>query len=214
MVCQHTQEIAIRKTKTFRKLSACGSLLAVLFAAACSSDSTPGDGGNNDGSTSQMDAGQGDGSNSGNDGSSMADGVMSLPDGTVIGPDGQVMVSDAAPADSGGGADAGPCVPRACAGGGGVAQCADCIDNDRDGLADDRDPECLGPCDNTEGPILLTGVPERAAAVAGSIATSTRAMHRAAMVAAGIIAAIRCRSRRTILRRDRCARLIATRSAE
>jgi len=37
--------------------------------------------------------------------------------------------------------------------------CGDCIDNDGDGLTDDKDPECLGPCDDTEGPILLTGTP-------------------------------------------------------
>jgi hypothetical protein len=37
--------------------------------------------------------------------------------------------------------------------------CGDCLDNDGDGLADDQDPECLGPCDNTEGPILLSGGP-------------------------------------------------------
>jgi hypothetical protein len=37
--------------------------------------------------------------------------------------------------------------------------CGDCVDNDDDGLVDDKDPECLGPCDDTEGPILLTGTP-------------------------------------------------------
>ncbi|MGB5813461.1 MAG: hypothetical protein WBG86_23195 [Polyangiales bacterium] len=37
--------------------------------------------------------------------------------------------------------------------------CGDCLDNDDDGLADDKDPECLGPCDDTEGPVLLTGTP-------------------------------------------------------
>lgn len=36
--------------------------------------------------------------------------------------------------------------------------CGDCIDNDGDGHVDDRDPECLGPCDNTEGPALEPGV--------------------------------------------------------
>jgi len=33
------------------------------------------------------------------------------------------------------------------------------MDNDGDGLVDDKDPECLGPCDDTEGPVLLTGTP-------------------------------------------------------
>ncbi len=31
-------------------------------------------------------------------------------------------------------------------------------DNDGDGLIDNRDPECLGPCDNYEGEELLSGV--------------------------------------------------------
>jgi hypothetical protein len=39
-----------------------------------------------------------------------------------------------------------------------VTICGDCMDNDGDGLVDNADPECLGPCDNTEGPALLTGV--------------------------------------------------------
>jgi hypothetical protein len=29
-------------------------------------------------------------------------------------------------------------------------QCGDCIDNDGDGLVDSDDPDCTGPCDNTE----------------------------------------------------------------
>jgi len=37
-------------------------------------------------------------------------------------------------------------------------ECGDCEDNDGDGVIDSRDPECLGPCDNTEGPALTTGV--------------------------------------------------------
>ena len=28
--------------------------------------------------------------------------------------------------------------------------CGDCVDNDGDGLTDSEDPDCLGPCDNTE----------------------------------------------------------------
>jgi hypothetical protein len=37
-------------------------------------------------------------------------------------------------------------------------QCGDCTDNDGDKLIDAKDPECLGPCDNTEGPALISGV--------------------------------------------------------
>lgn len=31
-----------------------------------------------------------------------------------------------------------------------IYSCGDCLDNDGDGLTDAADPECLGPCDNTE----------------------------------------------------------------
>ncbi|MBN2360444.1 MAG: hypothetical protein JXR83_13400 [Deltaproteobacteria bacterium] len=37
-------------------------------------------------------------------------------------------------------------------------QCGNCSDDDGDGQVDYRDPECLGPCDNTEGPGLESGV--------------------------------------------------------
>lgn len=36
--------------------------------------------------------------------------------------------------------------------------CGNCEDDDGDGVVDYRDPECLGPCDNTEGPGLESGV--------------------------------------------------------
>jgi len=36
--------------------------------------------------------------------------------------------------------------------------CGDCEDNDEDGKVDWRDRECLGPCDNTEGPALISDV--------------------------------------------------------
>jgi hypothetical protein len=39
-----------------------------------------------------------------------------------------------------------------------VTACGDCSDNDDDGLIDNDDPECLGPCDNYEGEELLSGV--------------------------------------------------------
>jgi len=54
--------------------------------------------------------------------------------------------------------DGGACFPVLCPDGNSYG-CGDCIDNDGDGLVDDKDPECLGPCDNTEGPVLLTGTP-------------------------------------------------------
>jgi len=39
-----------------------------------------------------------------------------------------------------------------------LLECGDCEDNDGDGLIDSHDRECLGPCDNTEGAALTTGV--------------------------------------------------------
>ncbi|MDF1561966.1 MAG: hypothetical protein P1V51_02920 [Deltaproteobacteria bacterium] len=47
--------------------------------------------------------------------------------------------------DGGGGA----CVPVICQGGTPYA-CANCLDDDNDGLIDFYDPDCLGPCDNNE----------------------------------------------------------------
>lgn len=48
------------------------------------------------------------------------------------------------------------CFVTTCAGR--VTLCGNCLDDDGDGLVDAHDPECLGPCDNTEGPALLAGV--------------------------------------------------------
>jgi len=50
----------------------------------------------------------------------------------------------------------GECAPILCAGK--QTLCGDCLDNDDDGLIDNDDPECLGPCDNYEGEELLSGV--------------------------------------------------------
>lgn len=37
-------------------------------------------------------------------------------------------------------------------------ECGNCADDDGDGHVDWMDPECLGPCDNTEGPALSAGI--------------------------------------------------------
>ncbi len=39
-----------------------------------------------------------------------------------------------------------------------VYECGDLLDNDNDGLVDSQDPDCLGPCDNTEDG-LIGGIP-------------------------------------------------------
>jgi hypothetical protein len=86
--------------------------------------------------------------------------------GTDLGgalPDGAVAVDGAAPVDLGPGTtimeDGGftwTCRRVSC--GGRFTECGDCVDNDMDGVVDERDAECLGPCDNTEGPALTAGV--------------------------------------------------------
>ncbi|MGB5366476.1 MAG: hypothetical protein WBN14_09430 [Polyangiales bacterium] len=54
------------------------------------------------------------------------------------------------------GGSSGECYIIECAGR--VTDCGNCIDDDGDGLVDNDDPECLGPCDNYEGEELLSGV--------------------------------------------------------
>ncbi len=54
--------------------------------------------------------------------------------------------------------DAGPCVPVAC--GASSYACGDCVDNDADGRVDASDPECLGPCDDSES-ALSSGIAPR-----------------------------------------------------
>jgi hypothetical protein len=62
-----------------------------------------------------------------------------------VGPSSVVSSSSARGAGGGGAAS----VPLSFCGGH-VYACGDGIDNDGDGLVDDVDPECLGPCDNSE----------------------------------------------------------------
>ncbi|HWA72700.1 MAG TPA: hypothetical protein VG937_10205 [Polyangiaceae bacterium] len=55
----------------------------------------------------------------------------------------------AAPTEGGtAGGGAAQCVTAACQGK--VYRCGDCMDNDTDGKIDALDPDCLGPCDDTE----------------------------------------------------------------
>jgi hypothetical protein len=117
--------------------------VVVLLLCACGSNGGPGDGeGTGDG------GGTGDGSANGD----VPGGGLDTPGGggdvPGVDPDGGVVVTD----------DGGTFVCHVTSCGGHVNECGDCLDNDRDGRIDSRDPECLGPCDNTEGPTLLTGV--------------------------------------------------------
>lgn len=70
-------------------------------------------------------------------------------DGTVVVADGGELVTDIDGNDM-------VCFKTQCDGR--VLACGDCIDNDGDGYTDWRDRECLGPCDNTEGPALISDV--------------------------------------------------------
>jgi hypothetical protein len=79
------------------------------------------------------------GSNSGSDGDA---------NGVITGDGGGVVIT--------GDGGAWTCYPVLCAGK--SLECNDCIDNDMDGESDSHDPECLGPCDNTEGSGLESGV--------------------------------------------------------
>ncbi len=114
-------------------------VLCCLALAACSGDSA----GDNRSST----GGTGAAGNAGNTGSAGVGGAMTGSGGSV----------GAGGSAGAGGAVAG-CFPVLCPDGNSYG-CGDCVDNDDDGLVDDKDPECLGPCDDTEGPILLTGTP-------------------------------------------------------
>lgn len=69
-------------------------------------------------------------------------------DGVITGGDGGVVIT--------GDGGSWTCYPVLCAGK--SLECNDCIDNDLDGESDSHDRECLGPCDNTEGPGLESGV--------------------------------------------------------
>lgn len=83
----------------------------------------------------------GTGGASGSAGAGGSGGVIQMSDGGIV-----IM-------DDGG---TWTCYVTSCAGH--ILQCGDCVDNDGDGLIDSHDPECLGPCDNTEGPGLYPDV--------------------------------------------------------
>ncbi len=76
--------------------------------------------------------------------------------GWVTGDGGPVVVQDGDVVITEDGGHTWVCRPTVCDGH--LLECGDCMDNDGDGVVDPRDPECLGPCDNTEGPALLAGV--------------------------------------------------------
>jgi hypothetical protein len=106
--------------------------LVLAAACDCSDDGTPGTAGTDGATPGELDGsiGTGDG-------------------GPLVRLDGSVTVTED-------GGFSWTCVPITCDGHN--TECGDCVDNDGDGRIDSRDQECLGPCDNTEGPQLTTGV--------------------------------------------------------
>jgi hypothetical protein len=109
---------------------------ALALALACGSG-----GHGNDGGSGADGSGGGDGTVNGGDGSHL------LPDGAPN--DGSVVVNTDAGRtvhDPDGGAWT--CIPITCANH--QTECGDCMDNDGDGLIDSHDPDCIGPCSNSE----------------------------------------------------------------
>lgn len=58
-------------------------------------------------------------------------------------------IAEVTSSSSGGSAGASECVPRSCTNGP-PFDCGNCLDDDGDGYIDAEDPDCLGPCHNTE----------------------------------------------------------------
>jgi hypothetical protein len=125
-----------------RNLFVCLVFGMLSTSLACSSAGSDGDPFNNGG-------GSGTGGSAGSAGSNGGAGNSGA---------GGVGAGGTAGTVSGTGGAIGGCFPALCPDGNQYG-CGDCIDNDGDGVTDDKDPECLGPCDNTEGPVLLTGTP-------------------------------------------------------
>lgn len=115
-------------------------LIAAVISAGCSDTTTPN--GTSTGGTA---------------GSSSGDGGTAGNGGSTSGGAGGAAGSDAGTAGSGAwsGMDGG-FVQAACEGH--IYLCGDTIDNDGDGLVDWQDPDCLGPCDNSENGLNL-GIP-------------------------------------------------------
>ncbi len=119
-------------------------LIAAVIAAGCSD--TPTNTGTTGGSgtteaSSSGNAGSGNGSTGGS--------------GTTSGGAGGVGGAGSSSGTAGGGAWSmdGGFVMATCQGK--VYECGDTIDNDNDGLIDWQDPDCLGPCDNSEDGLQL-----------------------------------------------------------
>jgi hypothetical protein len=117
---------------------------ASLSAGCGSSGNTGGSGAGNATGTGGTGVG-GSGSGAGSSGSGAgSSGSGAGSSGSGAGSSG----SGASSSGTGAAGGSGPCVPVTCQGK--TYACGDCLDNDGDGLVDADDPDCLGPCDNTE----------------------------------------------------------------
>jgi hypothetical protein len=110
-----------------------------------------GHGGATTGTSSSGTGGKGTSSGTGGNGTSSGTGGNGTSsgtggNGTSSGTGGASSTSSSGSTTSSSGSAA--CVPVACQGH--FYQCGDCVDNDGDGKIDADDPDCLGPCDNTE----------------------------------------------------------------
>jgi hypothetical protein len=134
------------------------SLAAGSFAAAVAISGCGGDGSTafptGSASTGGGDSGTTGTTGMGGAGGNSATGVGGASTGTV-GTAGTASTGAAMTTSTG----SGPMSISACQGH--IYECGDLLDNDGDGLIDSDDPDCLGPCDNTEGG-FYGGIPGQA----------------------------------------------------
>ncbi|MCB9606600.1 MAG: hypothetical protein H6716_08420 [Polyangiaceae bacterium] len=117
------------------------------LAAACGDDVQVGDMGDGGAGTSNGGSGGVGGSAGSAAGGSTAGGSGGTP--ITTGGTGATASGGSAGTTAGTGAGgSGACVPTMCQAH--LYKCGNCIDDDNDGLIDSEDPDCLGPCDNTE----------------------------------------------------------------
>ncbi len=140
-------------SRALRRVLLLSLLVAAPFSACDCEDpgQDGGTGGGGEGGTDLEDGGSsglGDGGGGNNDGGGTG---FDLADASIFDiQEGGVVITE----PDGGGTFT--CYVISCDGH--ITQCADCEDNEGDGKVDFRDPECLGPCDNTEGPGLFSDV--------------------------------------------------------
>ncbi|MEP7126055.1 MAG: hypothetical protein ABJE95_34300 [Byssovorax sp.] len=132
-----------------------GSLAAGVAMAGCGG----GDTGTGSSAGTASTSGGGNPSSTGTTGLGGAGGSFTTGSGGAstgtVGTAGTASTGASMPTSTG----SGPMMIAACQGH--VYECGDLLDNDGDGLIDADDPDCLGPCDNTEGS-FYGGIPGQA----------------------------------------------------